>query len=192
MEGPQRRGGAKPSISERSAADASASVARAMVWFSCTGMRAVCASPSGREEHRAAVAEEALVDREAGLGPLDLAALGLAPELPGDLADLGDRLGRHGLAEAGEPAARVHRDAPADRRVAVVQQLLGLARLAEPDVLVPVELERGGEVVDLGEAQLVGTDAGLLVGGGRDRVAEGELGRRAARRPSRWRSSASR
>jgi hypothetical protein len=29
--------------------------------------------------------------------------------------------------------------------------LLGLAELAQPDVLVPVELERGGQVVDLGE-----------------------------------------
>ena len=49
--------------------------------------------------------------------------------------------------------------------VAVVEQLLGLARLAEPDVLVPVELEGGGQVVDLGEAQVLGADAGLLVGG---------------------------
>ena len=49
-------------------------------------------------------------------GALDLAAGGLAPELPGDLAHLGDGLGRDGLAEAGQPAARVHRDAPAERR----------------------------------------------------------------------------
>ena len=84
---------------------------------------------------------------------LHLAAAGLAPQLPGDLAHLGDGLGGDGLAEAGEPAARVHRDAAADRGVARAQQRLGLALLAQADVLVPVELERGGEVVDLGQAR---------------------------------------
>jgi hypothetical protein len=60
------------------------------------------------------VAEEALVGGDADRGALDLAAGGLAPELPGDLADLGDRLGGDGLAEAGQPAARVDRDAAAE------------------------------------------------------------------------------
>jgi hypothetical protein len=54
---------------------------------------------------------------------------------------------------------------------AVAEQLLGLARLAEADVLVPVELEGGGEVVDLGDVDVVGADAGLLVGGVADRSA---------------------
>src|SRR5918993_453562 len=83
---------------------------------------------SAREQHRAAVAEEALVDREAGGG-------------------------------------------------ALVEEPLRLAGLAEPDVLVPVELEGGRQVVDLGQAQLVRPDAGLLVGGRRDRVAERQLRR---------------
>src|SRR5688572_15878775 len=157
--GPQRRGVSTPRMSASCAAEDAASVARAIVWFSCTGMGAV----SHRQQHRAPVAEEALVDREAGRGALDLTALGLASELPGDLAHLGDRLGGHGLPEAGQATARVHRHPAPDRRVAVVEELLGLAGLAEADVLVPVELERGGEVVDLGQAELVGPDAGLLV-----------------------------
>ena len=41
---------------------------------------------------------------------------------------------------------------------------LGLALLAQADVLVPVELERGGQVVDLGQDEVVGADARLLVG----------------------------
>ena len=36
---------------------------------------------------------------------LDLTALGLAAQLPGDLAHLRQRLGRDGLAEAGQAAA---------------------------------------------------------------------------------------
>src|SRR3546814_13357806 len=80
---------------------------------------------SGRQEDGAAVAEEARVDGEAGVRALHLAALGLAAELPGDLADL--RYGRSwdGLAEARQPARRVDRYAPADGGVAVAQELLG-------------------------------------------------------------------
>ena len=62
--------------------------------------------------------EETLVGGDADGGALDLAAVGLAPQLPGDLAHLGDRLRGDRLAEAGEPAARVHRDAAADASVA--------------------------------------------------------------------------
>src|SRR5207244_1087284 len=116
------------------------------------------------QDHRRAVTEQALVDGEADACTLDLAPLGLAPQLPGELADLGQGLGGHGLAEAGQPAAGVDGDTAADGGVAVVEQTLGLARLAEADVLVPVELEGGGEVVDLGHVEVVGTNAGLLVG----------------------------
>src|SRR5690606_35025641 len=111
------------------------------------------------EDDRRAVAEEALVRRDARGGALDLAARGLASELPGDLADLGDGLGGDGLAEASQTTARVDRDAAAELRVAVVQQALGLALLAQADVLVPVELERGREVVHLGQREVVGADA---------------------------------
>ena len=53
---------------------------------------------------------------------------------------------------------------PPRRGGAVTQQLLGLTLAAQADVLVPVELERGREVVDLGEADVLGTDPGLRVG----------------------------
>ena len=72
-------------------------------------------------------------------------------QLPGELAHLGEGLGGDGLAEAGQPAARVHRDAAADASVSPdAQQRLGLALGAQADVLVPVQLERGRQVVDLG------------------------------------------
>src|SRR4051794_6878545 len=134
---------------------------------------------SEAEQHRRAVAEEALVRGDAGPGALDLAGAGAALQLPRDLAPLGDRLRGPRLAEAGEPAARVDGDALApDGGVAVVDEPLGLAGLAEPEVLVPVELERGREVVDLGDVDVVGAEPGLLVGAPRDRVAERALGGR--------------
>src|SRR5690606_11474491 len=104
---------------------------------------------SARDDDRGAVAEEALVHGHADLRALDLAALGLAAQLPGELADLCDGLGGHGLTEAGEAAARVDRHAAADGRHAVAQQALCAAGRAEADVLVPVELEGGAQVVDL-------------------------------------------
>src|SRR5262249_57461217 len=104
--------------------------------------------------------------------PFALAAGALPAHWPGGLEALGDRLGRHRLAEAGEAAARVHGDAAAERRRAVADQLLGIPRLAQADVLVPVELERRGEVVDLRQVEVLGTQTGLLVGAARDRVAE--------------------
>src|SRR5262245_49172435 len=99
--GPHRSGSSSPRISAICAAEASASVARAMVWLSCTGMRAV----SHRQQHRAPVTEETLVDGEPRRRPLDLATVRLAAELPADLADLGERLGGDRLTEAREPTA---------------------------------------------------------------------------------------
>lgn len=108
--------------------------------------------------------EQTLVGRDADSGPIDLTAGGLAPQLPDEFAHLGDGLGRNSLAEARQPAGRIDRDPATQCRVAVAEQLLGLALLAEADVLVPVELECGGEVVDLSQTDVLGTDAGLLVG----------------------------
>ena len=73
------------------------------------------------------MAEQALVGGDADAGVLDLAVGGLAAELPGELADLGEGLGGDGLAEAGQAARGVDRDAAADPGVAVVEELLGLA-----------------------------------------------------------------
>ncbi len=49
-------------------------------------------------------------------GALDLASAGVAAQLPGELAHLGDGLGGDRLAEAGQAARRVDRDAAADGR----------------------------------------------------------------------------
>ncbi len=70
---------------------------------------------------------------------------------------------------------------PIDGR-AVAQQLLRLAFAAEPDVLVPVELERRREVVDLREVEVIRADAGFFVRSLRDRRPEPDLGRHPRRR----------
>ena len=67
---------------------------------------------------------------------------------------------------------------PPMRRRAAAQQLLGLTLRAQPEVLVPVEFQRGGQVVDLGQAQVLGPDAGLGVGGVEDLVLEHPIRRR--------------
>ena len=68
------------------------------------------------------MAEEALVRRDADARAVHLAAGGQTADLPGELADLGDRLGRYGLSEAAEAAAGVDRDTAAESGLAVVQQ----------------------------------------------------------------------
>ena len=55
---------------------------------------------SDGDDNRRAVAEQALVGGDADAGALDLTALGLPTQLPGQLADLRERLGRDGLTEA--------------------------------------------------------------------------------------------
>src|SRR5690625_4579669 len=58
---------------------------------------------SAGEDDRGTVAKQALVGGDAHLGTLDLAVAGLAAQLPGQLTDLGQRLGGHGLARTGQP-----------------------------------------------------------------------------------------
>ena len=86
--------------------------------------------------------EEANVGGDARLGAFHLAIASLAPQLPGEFADLGQGLGGHGFAEAGKPAAGVYRDAATDGRVPGAQQLFRLALRAELQVLVPVQFQR--------------------------------------------------
>ena len=50
--------------------------------------------------------------------------------------------------------------------------MFGLALGAQPEVLVPVEFQCGGQVVDLGQAEVLGAHAGLGVGGVEDVVLE--------------------
>ena len=106
------------------------------------------------------MADQALVRRDPDPCTLDLAAGGLAAELPHRLAHLGDGPGRDGFTEARQPPTRVDRDPATERGVAVAQQAFGLALLAQADVLVPVEFEGEGEVVDLGQTDVLGADVG--------------------------------
>ena len=62
------------------------------------------ASSLARDDHRRAVAEQALVCGDADCGALDLATGGLTAQLPGQLTHLGDRLGGNRLTEARQPA----------------------------------------------------------------------------------------
>ncbi len=117
-------------------------------------------------------------------GPLHLVPGGAAPELPYALAHLGDGLRRDRLAEAGEAAGGVDRDPAAQGGGAVTEQLLRLALAAQADVLVPVELQGRREVVDLGQADVLGADAGLGVGCRGDGGAEADGGRLGA--PAAW------
>ena len=98
--------------------------------------------------------EQALVDGDPDLGAFHLATFRLAAQLPDELADLCNRLGRNGFAEARQAAAWVHRDASTQCGVAIVEQALRFTRLAQPDVLVPVELERRGQIVHLRETHI--------------------------------------
>ena len=76
------------------------------------------------------MAEETLVDGHPDPGPLHLTTVGLAPELPDELADLGDGLGRNGLPEAREAARGVDRHPAPQGGGPVAQQLLRLALAA--------------------------------------------------------------
>ena len=116
--------------------------------------------------------EQALVGGDADLGVLHLPAGGLTTQLPGQLADLSDRLGGDRLAEARQPARRVDRDLAADGGRAAAQQLLGLTLGAQPQVLLPVELQRGGQIVNLRQAHVFGPDARFGVRGVEDLILE--------------------
>src|SRR5436189_3791663 len=97
-------------------------------------------SRSVAHDHGRPMNEQSLVGGDSHAGAVHLAPTRLAAQLPGDLAHLRDRLGGDGLTEAGQPAARIHRDASTQLGGARSQQRLRLALTAQTDVLVPVEL----------------------------------------------------
>lgn len=112
-----------------------------------------CLSPHG--DHSRPVPEQPLVRGDPHARVLDLPVTRVAPELPGELAHLGDRLGRHRLAERGESAAHVDGYAPARRRRPLAQELRALALPAQSEVLVPLQLQGGGQVVHLGQREIL-------------------------------------
>ena len=86
----------------------------------------------GAHDHRGGVAEEALVRADADAGLRDPTFGGLPAQLPHELTYLRERLRRHGFAEAGEPAADIHRQAPTKGGRATAQQRLRTARFTKP------------------------------------------------------------
>ena len=108
--------------------------------------------------------------------PGDLAAPRLAAQLPGELAELRDPGRPDGLALRERPAARVHRQHPAERGEAAVDERGPLAVRRELERLVCRQLARRRGVVDLRAVDALGSDPGRLVGDasgaarGRERV----------------------
>ena len=121
------------------------------------------------------MAEQALVRGDADLGALDLTAYRLAAQLPVQLADLRDGLRGDRLAEARQPTGRVHRHTAANRRCPASQQRLRLALSAQPQVLVPVEFERSGEVLHLRKTDVLRPDSGFGIRSVDDLVLEHPL-----------------
>src|SRR6266566_8279563 len=85
---------------------------------------------------------------EADLGPVDLTLAGFAPEVGGDLVDVGGARGADGMALGDQPAADVDRRAPIPHRRAGVDELARPARLTQAEVVVVDELGRGEAVVE--------------------------------------------
>ena len=106
---------------------------------------------------------------QADLGALDLAVAGLAAEVVADLPDVGDAGGGDRVALGLQAAGHVHRGRAVAPRGAAVEEVDGAALLAEQEVVVVDELGGGEAVVELDEVEVLGADAGLLVGllGGR-------------------------
>ena len=116
--------------------------------------------------------EEALVGGDADFGAVHLTFARVSPQLPSEFADLSERLGRHGFSKRREATARVDGDLTADGCFTIPQQTFGFASFTNPDVFVPIELERGRKIVHFGEIQIFGADAGFFVRRIRDGVFE--------------------
>ena len=106
---------------------------------------------------------------QAHLGALDLTVAGLAAEVVAHLPDVGDAGGGDRVALRLQAAGHVHRGRAVTPRRAAVEEVDGAALLAELEVVVVDELGGGEAVVELDEVEVLGADAGLLVGllGGR-------------------------
>ena len=70
--------------------------------------------------------EQALVHRDADVGPLDLSTCRLAAQLPRDLADLSECLRWHGFAKTRQPAGGIYWHSTAKSGVPIGEQPLGL------------------------------------------------------------------
>src|SRR5439155_22809588 len=119
-----------------------------------------CSIMSARFQDRDPVVGAWPADR---MGQRDV-ALDLAPghaprQLPHALDDLRQPGRREWMPPCLEPARRVDRQTPPQRRLAVERRRAGLAGREEPDVLERDDLERGKRVVDLGDVDPLGAEA---------------------------------
>ena len=116
--------------------------------------------------------------REPDPRAVDLARPGLAPQLVHELDDLAERRRAERLALRQQPAARVDRAGRRRASVAPSASSFGLlARRAEAELLVREQLAGGVGVLALDHVDVVGPDAGFLVGVvGRERRRRGDVG----------------
>src|SRR3990172_8350371 len=110
-----------------------------------------------RERRRLPLHHAAAVLREPDTRPGALTVAGLAAELREHLVDLGHARRADRVALGDQAAARVHRDRPVEVGGAGVDQLAALAGAVQP------QLRRRRSVVQLDRAQVLRTDAGLLI-----------------------------
>src|SRR5438876_9664965 len=109
--------------------------------------------------------EAPLVLGQRGLRPpRDLPRPGLAAQLPDQLGDLQQSGRAHRVPTRAEAAAGIDGDAAGERGDPLVDQAWPLPRTAEPEPLVEHQLRRRHRVVQLDHVEVVGADAGLLVG----------------------------
>src|SRR5690349_15818339 len=95
---------------------------------------------------------------------VDLPVAGLAPKLPGDLADLGDAGRAEWVTLREQTTTRVDRLLTADAPVAFVEQPSILAGRTEAETLDAEDLSHREAVVDLRDVDVLGPDPGHLVG----------------------------
>jgi len=112
--------------------------------------------------------------READLGVGDLPGAGLAAQLGEDLRRLRHAGGAERMAAADQSAARVDDDVTAVVAPAGGDERPGLPLGAEAQLLVGDQLGDGEAVVDLGDVDVPGADAGRLVRRRRARCMAGQ------------------
>ena len=101
--------------------------------------------------------------READLGALDLTVARLAAQVRRHLEDVGDTRRTDRVTLRDQAAADVDRDLAVAPRAALVDELAGLARRAELQVVVVDQLGGREAVVQLDEVEILRVDARRLV-----------------------------
>src|SRR6266851_9634047 len=128
-----------------------------------------CGSPAedrdGGGRFVAVVENPAAVLCEGRPGPRDLTAPAAAAQLVGQFDELGAAGGAERMAPGQQAAADVDRDTSAELGGAAADELRGIAGLGEAHFLVEPEFRGRAGVVDFGDVDVVGFQAGLDEGG---------------------------